>query len=208
MDPSRRVSPRMVGSFPPLIPLFAPSPPSMSVCACRSVTKSTLLAPASTGSSGIATYPFPLTFCLSPAVVSPMRQNAMRGAFKHLVFQGYARTLAQAPYFLVPIALGSSPLPASLVLMWTDKMMIHCPGYACLKWAIADNHLRNSKEGHIQGKLYDLASPLLCSTSHCADSPLSVSPVSTLQCVNFDVIVSVLARDEMIPALWQSFFPR
>lgn len=32
----------------------------------------------------------------------------MRGVVSHWVFNGYKRTLAQAPYFLVPIALGAS----------------------------------------------------------------------------------------------------
>ncbi|KAL8276615.1 hypothetical protein RQP46_010964 [Phenoliferia psychrophenolica] len=63
-------------------------------------------------------------------VVSPMRQAPMRGAFSHWIINGYKRTLQQAPYFVVPIGLG----------------------YGLLKWAIADNHLRNSKAGHIQGK--------------------------------------------------------
>ncbi|ORY57106.1 cytochrome b-c1 complex subunit 8 [Leucosporidium creatinivorum] len=63
-------------------------------------------------------------------VVSPFRQASMRGAFAHWAINGYKRVAQQSLYFAVPLGLG----------------------YAILKWAIADNHLRNSKAGHIQGK--------------------------------------------------------
>ncbi|SCV74097.1 BQ2448_6529 [Microbotryum intermedium] len=62
--------------------------------------------------------------------VSPMRQASMRGAFSHWAINGYKRVMAQAVYFVLPLGAG----------------------YGLLKWAIADNHLRNSKQGHIQGK--------------------------------------------------------
>lgn len=34
----------------------------------------------------------------------------MRGAIAHWLFNGYKRTLAQAPYFVVPLALGKLSL--------------------------------------------------------------------------------------------------
>lgn len=53
---------------------------------------------------------------LYDAVVSPFRQAPMRGVVSHWVFNGYKRTLAQAPYFLVPIALGAFLFPCSGVV--------------------------------------------------------------------------------------------
>lgn len=47
---------------------------------------------------------------LGCVVVSPMRQSPMRGAVKHAIFQGYQRTISQAPYFLVPIVVGQSSI--------------------------------------------------------------------------------------------------
>jgi ubiquinol-cytochrome c reductase subunit 8 len=39
--------------------------------------------------------------------LSSFRQNPMQGAFKHSVFQGFSRIVAQVPYFLVPMAVGA-----------------------------------------------------------------------------------------------------
>ena len=50
-------------------------------------------------------------------VVSPMRQSPMRGAVKHAIFQGYQRTLSQAPYFLVPIVIGQSCVHSTVTVL-------------------------------------------------------------------------------------------
>ena len=48
------------------------------------------------------------------AVVSPFRQQPMRGAFAHWAKNGYRRLAQQAVYFAVPLGLGtSSPTPDS-----------------------------------------------------------------------------------------------
>ncbi|GAA5966983.1 hypothetical protein JCM8115_003780 [Rhodotorula mucilaginosa] len=62
-------------------------------------------------------------------IVSPFRQQPMRGAFAHWAKNGYRRLAQQAVYFAVPLGLG----------------------YAVIQWAVKDNHLRNSKHGQAQG---------------------------------------------------------
>lgn len=41
-------------------------------------------------------------------VVSPFQQRALAGMFHGYLFNGYKRLVAQAPYFFVPLAFGSS----------------------------------------------------------------------------------------------------
>ncbi|KAI5474843.1 ubiquinol-cytochrome c reductase subunit 8 [Pseudohyphozyma bogoriensis] len=62
--------------------------------------------------------------------LSPHATKPMRGVFAHWAINGTKRIAQQAPYFVAPLGIG----------------------YAILQYCIADNHLRNSKEGHIQGK--------------------------------------------------------
>ncbi|BGP38264.1 Cytochrome b-c1 complex subunit 8, mitochondrial [Rhodotorula kratochvilovae] len=66
---------------------------------------------------------------ISSYVVSPYRQQPMRGAIAHWVTRGYKRTAQQAIYFAIPLGLG----------------------YGILAWAIDNNHLRNTKKGQAQG---------------------------------------------------------
>merc|ERR1712230_129466 len=62
--------------------------------------------------------------------VSPMQAAAMKGAFTQYLFNGYKRVLQQAPYVVLPMAVG----------------------YGIIKWAAADNEFRNSKGGILAGK--------------------------------------------------------
>ncbi|KAH8924061.1 cytochrome b-c1 complex subunit 8 [Atractiella rhizophila] len=62
--------------------------------------------------------------------ISPYRVKPMKGAFKHWATNGFKRTALQAPYFVVPFAAA----------------------YAIIQWADHDNHIRNSKQGILEGK--------------------------------------------------------
>ena len=42
-----------------------------------------------------------------PTAISNYRQNSLQGVFKHSLFQGFQRTIAQVPYFLVPAVIGA-----------------------------------------------------------------------------------------------------
>lgn len=99
------------------------------------------------------------------AVVSPFRQQPMRGAFAHWARNGYRRLAQQAVYFAVPLGLGpfASPLrrPDSCLVARLTRLVLRCCclhappppiiGYAVIQWAVKDNHLRNSKHGQAQG---------------------------------------------------------
>lgn len=41
--------------------------------------------------------------------VSPFQQRAMAGALKETAFHGYKRIMQQAPYFAIPIGVGTYP---------------------------------------------------------------------------------------------------
>ncbi|KNZ46132.1 ubiquinol-cytochrome c reductase subunit 8 [Puccinia sorghi] len=62
--------------------------------------------------------------------ISPYRQSPMKHALRGYLFNGYRRLAAQVPYWIVPFGVA----------------------YGVIKWADADNHLRNTKAGHAQGK--------------------------------------------------------
>ncbi|KAH9442426.1 hypothetical protein MJO28_015343 [Puccinia striiformis f. sp. tritici] len=62
--------------------------------------------------------------------LSPYRQSPGKHAFRGWLFQGYRRLACQVPYWIVPFGVG----------------------YGVIKWADADNHFRNTKAGHAQGK--------------------------------------------------------
>ncbi|KII91707.1 hypothetical protein PLICRDRAFT_518207 [Plicaturopsis crispa FD-325 SS-3] len=59
--------------------------------------------------------------------LSPFRQRATKGIFRHWLFNGYRRIASQAPYWAVPFAAG----------------------YGIYAWAKKRDAWQNSKEGHL-----------------------------------------------------------
>jgi hypothetical protein len=90
---------------------------------------------------------------VEPVAVDARREGERRRPSARIA-DHLVRLLLSVPFYAPSHCTSSSsfPLPPPPLLHRPSLPPSNEPGYAILNWAIADNHLRNSKAGHIQGK--------------------------------------------------------
>jgi ubiquinol-cytochrome c reductase subunit 8 len=80
------------------------------------------------------------------AAVSPFRQRGSKNIFQGWMFNGYKRLASQAPYWIVPFAIGACPF---FVTISTEPSLTCISAYGTYTWAKRYDVWQNSKAGHV-----------------------------------------------------------